>query len=177
MTIDHERVLEMEVDQIIKLMEAVSKHDISEVSLEENGSVLTIKKENEVVQAVPTAMPVMMTSADMAVQMPNVAQTAMVSAPAALVPVQTETAASAPEQVTGNVVKSPLVGTFYAASAPGAEPFVKVGDTVKKGQVLGIVEAMKLMNEIESEYDGIVKSILVEDGNLVEYNQEMFIIG
>ena len=74
-------------------------------------------------------------------------------------------------------MKCPLVGTFYAASSPDAEPFVKVGDTVKKGQVLGIVEAMKLMNEIESDYDGVVKAILVENGELVEYGQDMFIIG
>ena len=76
----------------------------------------------------------------------------------------------------GNVVKAPLVGTFYASSSPEAEPFVKVGDTVKKGQVLGIIEAMKLMNEIESEYDGVVESILIENESLVEYGQPLFVI-
>lgn len=157
----------MEVDQIIKLMEAVSKYDITEVSLEDEGSVLRIIKENEIVQAMPAGMPMMAAPAEMAVQMSAVSQAA--------VPVAAETSVHQ-ENTSGNAVKSPLVGTFYAASAPGAEPFVKVGDTVKKGQVLGIVEAMKLMNEIESEYDGVVKSILVEDGNLVEYGQEMFII-
>lgn len=92
-----------------------------------------------------------------------------------------ETAVSAqqePEQIVeekgGNVVKSPLVGTFYAAPSEDAQPFVKVGDTVKKGQTLAIVEAMKLMNEIESEFDGVVTEILVENEENVEYGQPLF---
>ena len=91
-----------------------------------------------------------------------------------------ETAAPAqqePEQIAeekgGNVVKSPLVGTFYAAPSEDAQPFVKVGDTVK-GQTLAIVEAMKLMNEIESEFDGVVTEILVENEDNVEYGQPLF---
>ena len=94
-----------------------------------------------------------------------------------------ETAVSAqqePEQIVeekgGNVVKSPLVGTFYAAPSEDAQPFVKVGDTVKKGQTLAIVEAMKLMNEIESEFDGVVTEILVENEENVEYGQPLFCI-
>ena len=92
-----------------------------------------------------------------------------------------ETAAPAqqePEQIAeekgGNVVKSPLVGTFYAAPSEDAQPFVKVGDTVKKGQTLAIVEAMKLMNEIESEFDGVVTEVLVENEDNVEYGQPLF---
>ena len=73
-------------------------------------------------------------------------------------------------------MKSPLVGTYYAASSPDSTPFVKVGDKVTKGQVLGIVEAMKLMNEIESEFDGTVKEILVENEQMVEFGQPMFVI-
>ena len=80
-------------------------------------------------------------------------------------------------QPEGKTVKAPLVGTFYAASAPDAEAFVSVGDTVKKGQTLGIIEAMKLMNEIESEYDGVVKEILIENGQMAEYGQPLFVIG
>ncbi|MDO5349238.1 MAG: acetyl-CoA carboxylase biotin carboxyl carrier protein, partial [Lachnospiraceae bacterium] len=72
------------------------------------------------------------------------------------------------------VVTSPLVGVFYSASSPDADPFVKVGDRVKKGQVLGIIEAMKLMNEIESEYDGVVEAILVKNEDVVEYGQPLF---
>lgn len=79
-------------------------------------------------------------------------------------------------ETAGNEVKSPLVGTFYAAPTENAEPYVKVGDKVTKGQVLAIVEAMKLMNEIECEYDGEVAAILVENGEMVEYGQPLFII-
>ncbi len=74
----------------------------------------------------------------------------------------------------GKIITSPLVGTFYVASSEEAEPFVQVGDSVKKGQVLAIVEAMKLMNEIESEYDGVVSEILAENGEPVEYGQPLF---
>lgn len=154
----------MDVEQMIKLMEAVSKYDISEISYEESGVNLTIKKENGVIQTIPTSEPMMMP-----------AEKHMVSSMQSMI---MEPAGNIRAEVpSGNAVTSPLVGTFYAAPSPGAPAFVKVGDVVKKGQVLGIVEAMKLMNEIESDYDGIVKAILIEDGNLVEYGQEMFIIG
>ena len=76
----------------------------------------------------------------------------------------------------GMLIKSPLVGTFYAAPAEDADPFVSVGDQVKKGQTLAIVEAMKLMNEVESEYDGTVAAILVENGEMVEYGQPLMVI-
>lgn len=78
------------------------------------------------------------------------------------------------EEKGGNLVKSPLVGTFYAAPSEDAQAFVKVGDTVKKGQTLAIVEAMKLMNEIESEFDGVITEILVENEDNVEYGQPLF---
>lgn len=81
------------------------------------------------------------------------------------------------EEISGNIVKSPLVGTAYLAPEEGAEPFVKVGDVVKKGQTLAIVEAMKLMNEIESDFDGVVKKVLVENAQTVEYGQPLFEIG
>ena len=81
------------------------------------------------------------------------------------------------EEKKGELMKSPLVGTFYAAPSEGAEPFVKVGDTVKKGQTLAIVEAMKLMNEIESEFDGLVTEILVSNEETVEFGQPLFRIG
>lgn len=81
------------------------------------------------------------------------------------------------EKPDGRVVSSPLVGTFYSAPSPEEEPYVRIGDSVKKGQVLGIIEAMKLMNEIESECDGTVQEILAEDEQLVEYGQPLFVIG
>ncbi len=79
--------------------------------------------------------------------------------------------------VTGNIIKSPLVGTFYTAPAEDAEAFVQVGDRVKKGQTLAIVEAMKLMNDIESEYEGVVSEVFVKNGDMVEYGQPLFAIG
>ena len=107
------------------------------------------------------------------------AKIATVDASVAGVPVQS--AAIMPEQneeqpeelLYGDEIKAPLVGTFYVAPSEGAEPFVSVGDKVKKGQVIGIVEAMKLMNEVESEYDGTVAAILVENGEMVEYGQPL----
>jgi acetyl-CoA carboxylase biotin carboxyl carrier protein len=92
----------------------------------------------------------------------------VISAAGAVVPAAQE------EIGSDNVVSSPLVGIFYSASSPDAEDFVKVGDRVKKGQVLGIIEAMKLMNEIESEYDGVVEAILVRNEDVVEYGQPLF---
>ena len=86
------------------------------------------------------------------------------------------------ESFTGNIeneenlVCSPLVGTFYLAPSPEEDPFVKPGDTVTKGQTIGIIEAMKLMNEVESEYDGTVAAILVENGEMVEYGQPLMVI-
>lgn len=77
---------------------------------------------------------------------------------------------------SGNVIKSPLVGTFYASPAEDADPFVQVGEQVQKGKILAIVEAMKLMNEIESEFDGTIEEILVENGAPVEYGQPLFIV-
>ncbi len=80
------------------------------------------------------------------------------------------------EKTPGKEVKSPLVGVFYAAPSEGAEPFVKVGDHVKKGETLAIVEAMKLMNEIEAEEDGVIQEICVKNGEAVEYGQDLFIL-
>jgi acetyl-CoA carboxylase biotin carboxyl carrier protein len=87
-------------------------------------------------------------------------------------PKQNETS----EESRGNIVKSPMVGTFYSKSSPTAEAFVKVGDKIKKGDTLCIIEAMKLMNEIESEYDGEIVEILVKDGEMVDYGKDLFII-
>jgi acetyl-CoA carboxylase biotin carboxyl carrier protein len=82
-----------------------------------------------------------------------------------------------PEVAEGDAVKAPMVGTFYRASTPGAEPFVEVGSSVKIGDTLGIIEAMKLLNEIEAERAGTIKAILIENGQPVEYGEPLFIIG
>ena len=80
------------------------------------------------------------------------------------------------EKIEGSIVKSPIVGTFYASPSPDKPPFVKVGDTVKKGDVIMIIESMKLMNEVQSDFDGVVEKILVSDGQAVEYDQPVMII-
>ena len=85
-------------------------------------------------------------------------------------------AAAEPEQPSGHQVKSPMVGTFYRASSPGSDPFVEVGSTVKEGDPLCIVEAMKILNEIEADKSGVVKQILCENGDTVEFGQTLFII-
>ena len=96
------------------------------------------------------------------------------------VPVPAPEAAPAPApaapQQTGTPLTSPMVGTFYRAPSPGADPFVKVGDTVKKGQVVCIIEAMKLLNEVEADMDGTVKEVCVENGQPIEFGQSLFII-
>lgn len=147
----------MEFEQLITLITAVSDSELTRFSYEENGTVIQMRKEKEeklvTVNGVPQEVPAVMEQ--------NAAPTAEKEA----------------DKVAGNVVTSPLVGTFYASSSPDAEPFIKVGDSVKKGQVLGIVEAMKLMNEIESDYDGTVKKILVSNEDVIEYGQPMFVIG
>jgi acetyl-CoA carboxylase biotin carboxyl carrier protein len=99
---------------------------------------------------------------------------AMLPAVAAPVPEPAPVAAPSPE---GHVVKSPMVGTFYRAGAPGSKPFVEVGDTVQVGDPLCIIEAMKLMNEIEADQAGVVKAVLAENGQAVEYGQPLVVIG
>jgi acetyl-CoA carboxylase biotin carboxyl carrier protein len=91
--------------------------------------------------------------------------------------VTTPSADAAPAEPTGHAVKSPMVGTFYRSPTPGADSFVKIGDTVKEGQTLCIIEAMKLLNEIESDKSGVVKEILCENGQGIEFGQALFIIG
>ena len=150
----------MELDHILKIIDKVSESGVTSFYYEEGNLKLSVKKkEKQVVAAAPVQM----------AALPAETVSVPLAAPAA--PSQ-EAALPA-----GNVVESPLVGTFYSAPNPDSAAFVKVGDSVKKGQVLGIIEAMKLMNEVESEYDGVVKAILVENEQMVEYGQPLFIIG
>lgn len=97
--------------------------------------------------------------------------------PAAAAPVAAAAAPAAPAAPQGHVVKSPMVGTFYRAPNPGASAFVEVGQSVKEGEPLCIIEAMKLLNEIEADKSGVIKEILVENGEPVEYGQPLFVIG
>ena len=146
----------MEFENLIQLIKTVSSSELKEFSMKDGDFKVSMNKKKEVQ---------IVADGNMAAEIPVF--TAQTVAP------EKESVESEPE---GNQVKAPLVGTFYSASAPDAAPFVKVGDTVKKGQVLGIIEAMKLMNEIESEYEGVVEAILVENGQMVEYGQNLFTI-
>lgn len=155
----------MEFNQILELIKTISDSKVTSFTLEEGDSRLTIKagdsKTPQVVQIpVPQPAPV-----------PAFApQIAMPQAPVAEV-AQAEVSEKVEDEKNLKLIKSPLVGTFYSAPSPDDAPFVSVGDTVKKGQVVGIVEAMKLMNEIESEHDGVITEILVNNGDMVEYGQ------
>lgn len=146
----------MELEQLLKLIHTVSDSKLTEFKYETETLSIKMGKESNV--KVVTAE----------TQAPAVPQAPAQTAEAGRISEEEE---KVPE---GNLVKSPLVGTFYAAPSEDAAPYVQVGDTVKKGQVLAIVEAMKLMNEIESEYDGTVEEILVENAQGVEYGQPLF---
>lgn len=140
----------LSVPEIKELMKALADNGLCELKLEEDGFSLRLKKEAGV--QVPTGY----------------------VTTAAVQPVQTATPSSAAaEEQRGNVVCSPIVGTFYATPSPDAKPYVQVGDQVKKGQVLFIIESMKLMNEVTSEYDGTVVEILVQNGDPVEFGQPL----
>ena len=149
----------MEFEKMIELNKTVSDSNLTQFQIEEDGFKLSMKtdKQSKVVVQKQESVPKEIQSVAIADAEPAE---------------QKEI-----KKAEGNVVKSPLVGTFYSASSPDSAPFVKVGDTVKKGQVLGIVEAMKLMNEIESEFDGVVKEIQIENEQVVEYGQPLFVIG
>ena len=119
------------------------------------------------------------------VNRPTVSAAPVVQAPAAVtvaaVPAAAPAAAPAPAQDAAQAalptITSPMVGTFYRAPSPGAAPFIEVGDTVKKGQVIGIIEAMKLLNEVEADKDGVVQAFAAENGQPVEYGQPLVILG
>ncbi|HIV39189.1 MAG TPA: acetyl-CoA carboxylase biotin carboxyl carrier protein [Candidatus Blautia stercorigallinarum] len=154
----------MELDKIIELIHTVSESNLTQFTMEEGNLKISMKTDKQTkVVAAPQAVA--------AVPAAAVVETIQPAAPS-----QDSTQQPQEETLDGNVVKSPLVGTFYNAPSPDAEPYVKVGDTVKKGQVLAIVEAMKLMNEIESEFDGTVEKILVSNEEVVEYGQPLFVI-
>ena len=152
----------MDMEKMIELIDAVSKSDLTGFKYEEEGIKLHLsKKENTCYVTENLSAPVNAVTTS-AAEIKKAAEGDQISV------------TSAEEIPVGNVVESPLVGTFYAAPAEDAESFVKVGDRVEKGQTLGIVEAMKLMNEIESDYSGTVAEILVNNQEGVEYGQPLF---
>jgi acetyl-CoA carboxylase biotin carboxyl carrier protein len=153
----------MDLRKLKTLIDLVAESGVSELEVTEGEDKVRIVK-----NPAPIAAPV---------------QQVYAPAPAAPAPAGTSALAAAPAseavpaEPTGHAVKSPMVGTFYRSPTPGADSFVKIGDTVKEGQTLCIIEAMKLLNEIESDKSGVVKEILCENGQGVEFGQALFIIG
>ena len=151
----------MDLRKLKKLIDLVQESGISELEVTEGEEKVRIAKHST--GPAPT---------NYVTQAP-----VMHAAPAAAAPAAAAPAASDPGLPEGHVVKSPMVGTFYRASAPGAKPIVEVGQTVAVGDVLCIIEAMKLMNEIEADAAGVIKAILVTNGEPVEFGEPLFIIG
>ena len=150
----------MDFDELKRVLEIVKEHDLAELELERPDFKIRVRK-------------------NIAGQWQAAAPAAVALPPAPAAPVAASPAAPAvqAEDVDWAVLKSPIVGTFYRSPEPGAPLFTDVGSRVKKGQVLCIIEAMKLMNEIESDADGVVKAVLVENGQPVEYGEPLIILG
>jgi len=171
----------MNQKEIQELIRFVSKSGVSEVSISQEGFSITIKTqsddEKDVINKMRTMQPMMMSQPQMSYNVP------MSVAPSAPAPSNTVTqsspeAPSAPVNTDAGLltIKSPMIGTMYRRPSPDKELFVKVGDTVAKGQVVCIIEAMKLFNEIESEVSGTIVKILVDDSSPVEYDQPLFLV-
>ena len=150
----------MDLRKLKKLIDLVQESGISELEVTEGEEKVRIAKHASAAPAATIAQAAPLPAA------PAVAATAAVAEP--------EAEDALPE---GHLIRSPMVGTFYRASAPGEPPLVEIGDTVEAGAALGIIEAMKLMNEIDADVGGVVKAILVENGHPVEYGQPLAVIG
>jgi acetyl-CoA carboxylase biotin carboxyl carrier protein len=157
----------MNLDAIKSILELVREHDLAEFELEQDGLKIRVRKAGGqvtfVAPASPLPAPQQMMAAPAPVAMPSTA------APVTDVP-------EISDAVDLAVIKSPIVGTFYRSGEPGAKPFAEVGDVVKKGQVLCIIEAMKLMNEIESDCDGEIAAVYVENGKPVQFGERLFAV-
>jgi len=153
----------MNLTEIRKLIKMVEDSDIAEIEISEGETSVRISRQSSVLAT--AVAPQVLAAAPVAVPAPAAVanETPVGSAPA-----------SKPDDV--NVVKSPMVGTYYSASSPDTDPFVVEGQIVKKGETLCIIEAMKLMNEIEAEYNGVVEKILVDNATPLEFGQAMFVV-
>jgi acetyl-CoA carboxylase biotin carboxyl carrier protein len=157
----------MNFDELNRILDIVRQHDLSEFELEHEGFKIKIRKGAAIHAQFP---------AGTTLAVPPVPPSPSIATVPAAVAAAAAGTASRTDEVDLAVVKSPIVGTFFRASEPGAPPFVEVGDVVKKGQVLCIIEAMKLMNEIDSEFDGEIVSVYVENGQPVQYGERLFAI-
>ncbi|PCI70213.1 MAG: acetyl-CoA carboxylase, biotin carboxyl carrier protein [Piscirickettsiaceae bacterium] len=145
----------MDIRKVKKLIELIQESDIAEIEIHEGEESVRINRYS-------STQPVTVAQTPIAAAIPATTQAAAVSE-------------QAPEPV-GDVIKSPMVGTYYASPAPDAGPFIKAGQSVQKGDTLCIIEAMKILNQIEAENSGVIQSILVENGQAVEFDQPLFII-
>jgi acetyl-CoA carboxylase biotin carboxyl carrier protein len=152
----------IKLDELKKILDLVREHELTELELEGEGLKLRVRKDGAGFQA--SAAPPAAGVAPVAAAAPPVPASAAAGAAATEIDVDTELA----------VVKSPIVGTFYRAPEPNAAPFVQVGDVVRKGQTLCIIEAMKMMNNIDSEYEGTVVRIYAENGQPVQFGERLF---
>ncbi len=152
----------MDIRKVKKLIELLEQSDVAEIEIHEGEESVRISRHGS--GAMPMYMPQGMPYPETVAPMPNAASAA---------PAHDE---EAEEEILGEIVRSPMVGTFYRASSPGSKPFVEEGQSVKAGDTLCIIEAMKILNQIECEHAGAVTRILVENGQPVEYNQPLFVI-
>ncbi|MEJ2691868.1 MAG: acetyl-CoA carboxylase biotin carboxyl carrier protein [Candidatus Thiodiazotropha sp.] len=150
----------MDIRKVKKLIELLEESDVAEIEIHEGEESVRISRNSNAAAAM--AMPAMVQQAPMA-------------APAPVAPTSAPAEEDTPE-IVGHALRSPMVGTFYRAPSPGSKPFVEVGQQVSAGDTLCIIEAMKILNQIESDKSGTVKQILVENGEPVEYNEPLFII-
>lgn len=159
--------MQIDIHKIAKLIEIVSKSDVSEINLKQGEEELKITREKAVAQSVQTVI-----AAPVAASAPAPVQ-AVAAAPApAPAPAAAPAASAAPD--AAKLMKSPMVGTFYRSASPTAAPFVEEGASVKEGDTLCIIEAMKMMNQIQADRSGVIKKILVENGSTVEFDQPLF---
>jgi acetyl-CoA carboxylase biotin carboxyl carrier protein len=159
----------MDLDQLKQILDLVREHDLSELEVEHEGLKIRIRT-----NAAGTVPPVTVTPPS---ALAGSTRTATAPGDSALSgPTASDTDSTAGDEVELAVVRSPIVGTFYRSPEPQAAPFVDIGSAVKKGQVLCIIEAMKLMNEIDSEYDGEIVNVYVETGQPVQYGERLFAI-
>jgi acetyl-CoA carboxylase biotin carboxyl carrier protein len=152
----------MDLRKLKKLIDLVQESGIAELEITEGEEKVRINRVGS------PGHPGMMTMPQALASVVAAPTTAVIAAPATV---------EAPAELEGHIVKSPMVGTFYRSSAPGSKPFVEIGQNVNAGETLCIIEAMKLLNEIEADQSGVVKKVLVENGQPVEYGQPLFIIG
>ncbi len=156
----------MDLRKLKKLIELVEESGIAELEITEGEEKVRICKVNQTTQATVTTTP-----------QQAAAQVVTTATAAEVIPATPAGEATAPAEPEGHVVKAPMVGTFYRSATPGAKPFVEIGQKVNQGDTLCIIEAMKLLNEIEADCSGVIKEILAENGQPVEYGEPLFVLG